>query len=75
MRSSTVDEYERPPNPYKGVGDKCRLSERTVRYAFSGKPVTWHTANKLALAIGIPIQFFRIKEDNRGRNKKKAPSA
>lgn len=65
------DAYERPPNPYKGVGDKCRLSERTVRNAFSGKPTTWQTANRIARAIGIPIGFFRIKEDNRGRNKKK----
>lgn len=57
-------------NPYRGIGDKCRLSERTVRNAFSGKPVTWATARKLAAACCIDMREFRIKEDNRGRNKK-----
>ena len=28
-------------NVYKLIGDKCNLSEKTVRTAFSKKPVTW----------------------------------
>lgn len=62
----------RPPNAYKLIGDKCRLSERTVRNAFSGIPVTWQTAQTLAHAAGIPVCGFRIKDDMRGRNKKNA---
>jgi len=57
-------------NPYRGIADKCRLSERTVRSAFAKKPVTWDTARKIAVACGIDMREFRIKEDNRGRNKK-----
>lgn len=62
-------------NPYKGIADKCRLSERTVRTAFSKKPVTWQTARKIALAIGIDMGEFSIKADNRGRKKQKSPGA
>lgn len=56
-------------NPYRGIADKCRLSERTVRSAFAKKPVTWDTARKIAVACGIDMREFRIKEDNRGRNR------
>ena len=62
-------------NPYRGIADKCRLSERTVRSAFAKKPVTWETARRIALAVGIDMREFRIKADNRGRkNKKTQPS-
>ena len=57
-------------NPFRGIADKCRLSERTVRSAFSRKPVTWQTARKIALAIGIDMREFAIKPDNRGRKNK-----
>ena len=57
-------------NAFKFIADKCRLSERTVRSAFAKKPVTWDTARKIAVACGIDMREFRIKEDNRGRNKK-----
>ena len=60
-------------NPYRGIADKCRLSERTVRSAFSRKPVTWDTARKIAVACGIDMREFRIKEDNRGRKKSSPP--
>jgi len=60
-------------NPYRGIADKCRLSERTVRTAFSKKPVTWETARKIASACGIDMREFCIKADNRGRKKTKAP--
>jgi len=60
-------------NPYRGIADKCRLSERTVRTAFSKKPVTWETARKIAAACGIDMREFCIKADNRGRKKQKAP--
>ena len=60
-------------NPYRGIADKCRLSERTVRTAFSKKPVTWQTARKIALAIGIDMGEFAIKADNRGHKKAKSP--
>ena len=56
-------------NPYLGIADKCRLSERTVRNAFAKKPVTWQTARRIAGAIGIDLADFRIKPDNRGRKK------
>lgn len=67
MESKGVDEGR---NPFRGIADRCRLSERTVRNAFSRKPVTWDTARKVAQACGIDMREFRIKEDNRGRNKK-----
>ena len=60
-------------NPYRGIADKCRLSERTVRSAFARKPVTWDTARKIAVACGIDMREFRIKEDNRGRKKSSPP--
>ena len=63
-------DYDRPRNPYMGIGDKCRLSERTIRNAFARKPVTWQTAKTIANVLHIDMGHFRIKEDNRGRNKK-----
>ncbi len=60
-------------NPYRGIADKCRLSERTVRTAFSRKPVTWETARKIARACGIDMREFAIKADNRGRRKPPLP--
>ena len=59
----------RPPNAYQGVGDRCRLSERTVRDAFQCKPITYGTAMTLASVLDIPIGCFRIKSDKRGLNK------
>ena len=69
-RKEKTMETERPRNPYMGIGDRCRLSERTIRNAFARKPVTWHTARIIANALHIDMGHFRIKEDNRGRNKK-----
>ena len=71
MKKDPEEEYSRPPNAYQGVGDRCRLSERTVRNAFSRKPITWGTAQMLSHVLKIPMGCFRIKEDMRGRNKKK----
>ena len=60
-------------NAYKLIGDKCHLSERTVRTAFSKKPITWQTAMALCRALRFDTtNCFVIKEDNRGRGKKKA---
>lgn len=60
-------------NVYKLIGDKCRLSEKTVRTAFSRKPVTWQTARLLARALDIDtVDCFVIKTDHRGRRKKKS---
>lgn len=65
---------EEATNAFKLIGDKCRLSEKTVRSAFSKKPVTWQTACKICNAIDLPTTAcFRIKSDNRGRNKKGRP--
>ena len=62
----------RPPNAYQGVGDRCRLSERTVRDAFNGRPITYGTAMTLASVLEIPVQCFRIKADRRGLRKHKS---
>lgn len=69
-RKEEPEEHGRPRNPYMGIGDKCRLSERTIRNAFARKPVTWQTARIISNALHIDMGHFRIKEDNRGRNKK-----
>lgn len=64
-------------NAYKLIGDKCRLSEKTVRTAFARRPITYQTACKLVRALDLAtIDCFRIKTDNRGRNRgrKKAAS-
>lgn len=61
---------ERPRNPYMGIGDRCRLSEKTIRNAFARKPITWQTARIIANALQIDMGHFRIKQDNRGRPKK-----
>lgn len=59
-------------NAYRLIGDMCRLSEKTVRNAFSRKPVTWQTACTIVKHLNLPTTAcFRIKPDNRGRNKKK----
>lgn len=61
-------------NAYKLIGDKCRLSERTVRNAFSRKPITYQTALLLARVLEFDtINCFVIKTDLRGRNKKRRP--
>ncbi|WP_176013639.1 hypothetical protein [Victivallis sp. Marseille-Q1083] len=54
-------------NPYKGVADRCGLSEKTIRTAFAKKPITYQTACRIAKHTGIPVQYFRIKDDRRGR--------
>lgn len=64
--------YDRPRNPYMGIGDRCRLSERTIRNAFARQPITWQTARIIAKALQIDMGHFRIKEDHRG-HKKTAP--
>lgn len=57
-------------NAYKAIADKCRFSEKTVRNAFSRKPVTLQVAARIANNIKIPLECFRIKYDHRGQNKK-----
>lgn len=56
-------------NAFKCLADKCGLSEKTLRTAFSKKPITWRTACKIARTLGIEVASFRIKDDARGRNK------
>ena len=64
-----LDLPDRPRNAFIGIADRCRLSEKTVRNAFSRKPVTWQTAARIAKALGIDMTHFRIKPDNRGKKK------
>jgi len=59
----------------RALADKCGLSTTTIRKALSQKPITWQTACRIGKALGIRAGCFRIKEDNRGRNKKKPISA
>lgn len=57
-------------NAYKLIGDRCRLSERTVRDAFSKKPVTMQTALRLCRLLEFDtVNCFTIKPDQRGKNK------
>ncbi|MBQ9088644.1 MAG: hypothetical protein IJY46_07680 [Lentisphaeria bacterium] len=57
-------------NVYKLIGDRCFLSEKTVRTAFARRPITYQTACKLRKALNLPtLDCFRIKVDNRGRKK------
>ena len=70
-KNEEPEELDRPRNPYMGIGDNCRLSERTIRNAFARKPITWQTACIIAKALNIDMRHFRVKEDNRGRNKGK----
>lgn len=68
-----MDQFEGQTNAFRLIGDKCNLSEKTVRSAFSRKPITWQTACRLRNALSLPTtDCFRIKDDNRGRNKKAA---
>ena len=61
---------------YKLIGDKCRLSEKTIRTAFQRRPVTYQTAMKIAKALQVDtIDCFRIKTDNRGKRKKPVNSS
>jgi len=55
-------------SPFKGMGDQIRLSEMTIRTAMSRKPVIYQTAASIARKFNIPIECFRIKADNRGRD-------
>lgn len=59
---------------YKLIGDKCRLSEKTIRTAFQRRPVTYQTAKKIAKSLDIDtLDCFRIKTDNRGKRRKIKP--
>lgn len=61
-------------NAYKLIGDKCHLSEKTVRNAFSKKPITFQTAMMLCRVLEFDTSnCFVIKTDNRGRSKKGRP--
>ena len=65
-----MEKIEETTNVYKLIGDKCNLSEKTVRTAFSKRAITWQTACKLRKALNLPtLNCFRIKVDNRGRKK------
>lgn len=55
----------------RALADKCGLSTTTIRKALSQKPITWQTACRIGRALGIRAACFRIKEDNRGRNRGK----
>ena len=56
---------------YRLIGDMCNLSEKTIRNAFARKPVTWQTACKICRHLNLATTHcFKIKPDNRGRNKK-----
>ncbi len=58
-------------NAFREIAGKCGLSERTIRTAFSRKPITYRTARRIATRLGIRIACFVIKEDRRGRGKRK----
>ena len=73
MKSIELEDIpSRPRNPFQGIADRCRLSERTVRKAFSRQPITWQTAVRIAKALQIDLGHFRIKVDNRGKKKTSA---
>ena len=57
-------------NAYKLIGDRVRLSARTVRDAFARRPVTLQTALTLARLLRIDVAAFRIILDGRGRSPK-----
>lgn len=54
-------------NAYKILADRCGLSEKTIRTAFSRRPIVYQTACRIARNLNIPVQAFRIKDDRRGR--------
>jgi hypothetical protein len=56
-------------NAYDALADATHLSKVTVYNAMSRRGVTYKTASRLAVYLRIPIQCFRIIEDNRGRPK------
>lgn len=56
-----------PQNAYLYIADVCGLSERTIRNAFTRKPITWATAARIHKHFGIPARCFRCIEDRRGR--------
>lgn len=57
-------------NAFKALADRIRLSEVTIRKAFSHKPITWKTAVRIANALEVPIECFCIKIDGRYKNGK-----
>ena len=62
-------------NAYKLIADKCRFSEKTIRNAFSKKPIPYQTAVKIARALDIDtVDCFTIKTDKRGKRGKKKPA-
>ena len=75
MADQLAKDLDAGRNPYRGIADRCRLSERTVRTAFAKKPVTWQTARRIANVCGIDMREFCIKADNRGRKRPKNPGA
>lgn len=55
--------------PYNAIGDRLGFSYNTIRAAFARKAITYATALKIANALKIPVESFRIKVDNRGCKK------
>ncbi len=55
-------------NVFHALANRIRLSEPTVRKAFSGQPITWRTATILSNALEVPIECFCVKIDGRHKN-------
>ena len=71
----TLAEILEEQTAIRALADKCGHSTTTIRKAHSQKPITWQTACRIGKALGIRAACFRIKEDNRGRNRKKSPGS
>jgi len=65
-----MDNERQGINAFTCIAVRCKLSERTVRDAFSRKAITYRTACRISRNTGIAIAAFRIKEDLRGKNRK-----
>lgn len=63
-----MNEERKGFNPYRALADRTRLSEPTIRKAFSREAITWRTAKVLSNALEIPVESFCVKMDGRGRN-------
>ncbi|MCQ2378009.1 MAG: hypothetical protein MJ016_02215 [Victivallaceae bacterium] len=57
-------------NFYVEIGEKCRLSYKTIQTALAGKPISEVNARKIARALKLPALAFSVSVAKIGRPRK-----
>ena len=63
-----MNEEKKRYNVIRAIAFRVRLSEPTVRKAFSGQATTWKSAKILSNALEVPMECFCVIIDGRRNN-------